>query len=296
MAYFVDPAISRKSKIVDTALATNEKAIPIPSVVEVSESGTCNRSCAFCPRSNPNYPDIKEFVDPNLVEKLSRQLNEVNFKGIFLFSGFVEPLLDKNIFELITIVNKNLPQARVEMVTNGDALNETRLTKLFNSGLKTVLISVYDGKEDADRFEALCKIVGLDDDQFVIRHRYLPEEKDFGITLSNRAGMMEEAEFPVQSRREPMKSPCHYPHYTFFMDYNGDVLLCPHDWGKKLVIGNMNKQDFLDIWTGEMALQSRRRLTKADRAFDPCATCDVKGTLMGQKHVDAWAKLDTQND
>ena len=24
------------------------------------------------------------------------------------------------------------------------------------------------------------------------------------------------------------------------MDYNGDVLMCPHDWGKKIILGNMN--------------------------------------------------------
>lgn len=291
MTKFFDPAIPRKSSIVDDALATDGNAIPIPSVVEVSESGTCNRKCVFCPRSAPDYPDVKEFIDPNLIDKLSSQLSEVGFRGIFLFSGFVEPTLDKNIFDLVALVHGNLPKAKVEMVTNGDVLDDDKLNRLFESGLSTILISVYDGKEDADRFEDMCKKAGLQDDQYVIRHRYLPEEESFGITLGNRAGMMDDAEFPVPSLKEPMDHPCHYPHYTFFMDYLGDVMLCPHDWGKKYILGNMNSQDFLDIWTGAAMSSVRDRLAKGDRLFSPCDVCDVEGTLMGGEHVKVWAAL-----
>ena len=117
MTGFIDPAIKRKSEIVNNALASTDGGIPLPSVVEVSESGTCNRSCAFCPRSNPEYPDLKEFIEPSLIDKLSGQLGDVRYKGIFLFSGFVEPLLDKNIYSLLALVRRNLPDVKLEMVT-----------------------------------------------------------------------------------------------------------------------------------------------------------------------------------
>ena len=52
----------------------------------------------------------------------------------------MEPLLDKNIFNLINTVRKYLPQSNIEMVTNGDPLNITRLKKLFSSGLNKILI------------------------------------------------------------------------------------------------------------------------------------------------------------
>ena len=289
MSSFFDPAIPRKSGHVDRALDSSAAGIPIPSVVEISESGTCNRSCKFCPRSNPDFPDVKEFIPPALLDKLTRQLAEIGFKGIFLFSGFVEPLLDKAIFDHVATVRRNLPEAKPEMVTNGDVLTEDRLKRLFDAGLSTILISVYDSAEDAERFEAMCRGVGLSDDQFVIRHRYLPPTSDFGITLSNRAGLMQDAEYAIDDTSEPLAHPCHYPLYTFFMDYLGDALLCPHDWGKKLIIGNMHEQNFQDIWTGPKANMARRRLLSSDRGFPPCNVCDVKGTLMGQKHAEAWA-------
>ena len=52
------------------------------------------------------------------------------------YSGFVEPLIDKNIFNLIKMLRNNLPKVNIEMVTNGDPLNLKRLNKLFeNNGL-----------------------------------------------------------------------------------------------------------------------------------------------------------------
>ena len=141
---FIDPLIKRKANLTRN-IQFSDKNIPLPSVIEISESGTSNRVCSFSPRSAPDFPDIKEFISEDLIIKLSKELSFYSNSGIFLFSGFVEPMLDKNIYNLIHIVRNNLPKAKIEMVTNGDALDETRAKKLFKSGLSTLLVSVYDG-------------------------------------------------------------------------------------------------------------------------------------------------------
>ena len=289
--FFLDPAISRKSEIVNEALHLVD-GWPLPSVVEISESGTCNRKCVFCPRSDPGYQDKKEFIDPWLIRKLVSELAAFSYSGIFLFSGFVEPLLDKLIYSHIRMIHKYLPLARIEMVTNGDVLNTDRLKQLFDSGLSTLLISVYDSLEDVHRFEAMCRSANLRQDQFVIRHRYLPESESFGITINNRAGMMSGALYSIPDSSKALELPCYYPHYTFFMDYLGDVLLCPHDWGKKSVVGNMTKETFRDIWLGPAFINSRTLLSAGNREFKPCNVCDVRGTLMGSAHVQAWSSLE----
>jgi radical SAM protein with 4Fe4S-binding SPASM domain len=287
---FMDPALERKSIIINESLQLNE-GWPLPSVVEVSESGTCNRTCSFCPRSAEDFIDIKEFIKPELILKLALDLAEVNYAGIFLFSGFVEPLLDKRIFSHVKTVRKYLPSAKIELVTNGDVLNIKRLKLLFKAGLSTILISVYDSAEDAERFRVMCVEAGLDNKQFVIRHRYLPEEQSFGITMNNRSGMMAKAVYSIPALREPLKTPCFYPHYTFFMDYLGDVLLCPHDWGKKKVLGNMFRSSFREIWLSKMFMSSRTSLAGSNRTFSPCKECDVKGDLMGSSHVNFWSNF-----
>ena len=131
---FLDPNIKRKSKLVNEQLTFIPKSnFPLPSEIEISESGTCNRKCSFCPRSDPNFEDIKEFISFSLHKKLCDELSEFNYSGTIRYSGFVEPLLDKNIYKLVKYARKILPDSNIEMVTNGDVLNESRL-------LKTILI------------------------------------------------------------------------------------------------------------------------------------------------------------
>ena len=292
---FFDPAILRKSALVDSGFTLSNSNLPLPSIVELSPSGTCNRVCDFCPRSDPAYPNDKSFMPMELLEKLTTELSAVNFSGLIIFSGFVEPLLDKNIYDQISILRTHLPESKIEVVTNGDMLDEQRLRRLFDNGLSTLLISVYDSKEEANRFNKMCLQTGLKDNQYVIRHRYLPPEQDFGITMNNRAGMLDKTKFKRPSLTEPLKKPCFYPNYNFFMDYLGDVLLCPHDWGKKMVVGNFYKQDFMEIWFSQLMMINRKKLNQGDRNFKPCNVCDVQGSLMGKKHAEAWGKLHNYN-
>jgi radical SAM protein with 4Fe4S-binding SPASM domain len=287
---FLDPAIKRKKNLVEKNLQFFH-GIPLPAEVEISESGTCNRTCSFCPRSAPGFEDKKEFLKTELFEKLCKELSGVLYSGTIRFSGFVEPLLDKNIFNLISIARKYLKTSNIEMVTNGDVLNVSRLKKLIESGLNTLLISVYDGKAAAAAFQEMCEEANLKEHQYVIRHRYLPSEQDFGITMSNRAGMMKNAGYKIDPLQKSLTDPCYYPHYTFFMDYNGDVLMCPHDWGKKKILGNLNNEDFMSIWTASVAIIARKNLNKGNRNFSPCNVCDVKGTLIGKEHSIAWNNL-----
>tara|TARA_B110000027_G_scaffold132223_1_gene157970 strand:- start:2699 stop:3583 length:885 start_codon:yes stop_codon:yes gene_type:complete len=284
---FLDPNIENKSKTVEDKIQLfeyNGITLPLPTEIEISESGTCNRSCSFCPRSASDFEDKKEFITNLLHEKLCLELKELNYKGTIRYSGFVEPLLDKNIYNLINMVRTHLPDSNVEMVTNGDPLNLKRLKKLFENGLNKILISAYDGKEDAQKLEDLCLSANLNQEQYMVRHRYYSEDEDFGITLSNRSGLMENAEFKIEKLKEPLKKPCYIPSYTFFLDYQGDVLMCPHDWGKKVILGNLNKENFLDIWFSKRSMSIRKMLNNSNRNFTPCNVCDVQGTFMGEKN------------
>ena len=68
------------------------------------------------------------------------------------------------------------------------------------------------------------------------------------------------------------------------MDYQGDVLMCPHDWGKKVILGNLNKNKLIDIWFSKKSMGIRKMLNNSNRNFSPCNICDVDGTFMGKKN------------
>jgi len=282
---FLDPNIKFKNETVEGRIQLykfQDKEYPLPTEIEISESGICNRKCSFCPRSAPDFKDVKEFISEDLILKVINELITLDYLGVIRFSGFVEPLLDKKIFSHIYNFKKFLPKARIELVTNGDVLNKDRLKKLFESGLDKILISVYDGIKDVNKFHRMVNECRLNEDQYIIRNRSLSEREDFGITLNNRAGMMKNAVFKIPDLKEPLKNPCYVPSYTFFFDYLGDVLMCPHDWGKKIVLGNLNRERLIDIWFKEKSMMLRRKLANANRKFLPCSVCDVDGTFIGK--------------
>ena len=288
---FFDPQIEVKEKAVAERLQfLPNSEIPLPSEVEISESGMCNRKCSFCPRSDPDYDHRNEFISFELHKKLCDELSSVNYKGLIIYSGFVEPMLDKQIYKLINYAKSTLPEARVEMLSNGDVLNEKRLKKIYDAGLDRLQISLYDGEEQHFKFIELGKKLNLTNAKYVLRARYLPEEQNFGITLSNRGGMLENATYKIPPRETKLNQKCFYPSYKFFLDYNGDVLMCSHDWGKKNILGNLKNENFLDIWLSLKSKESRKRLNLGDRSLSPCNVCDVQGDLIGKKHYEAWKK------
>ena len=98
-----------------------------------------------------------------------------------------------------------------------------------------------------------------------------------------KANNMNNTEYKIEALKEPLKSKCTYPAYTFFIDYNGDVLTCSHDWGKDLTMGNLNKQSIFEIWTGKKFTLARKNLLNANRNFSPCNVCNVRGGLIVTK-------------
>ena len=69
--------MENKSKTVESRIQLfeyNGLKLPLPTEIEISESGTCNRKCSFCPRSDPNFEDKKEFISNFLHKKLCNEL------------------------------------------------------------------------------------------------------------------------------------------------------------------------------------------------------------------------------
>ena len=62
-------------------------------------------------QEDPSYEDINEFIDSSLHSKLIDQLQSLNYRGVIRYSGFVEPLLDKNIYNLIKEVSQKYQSA-----------------------------------------------------------------------------------------------------------------------------------------------------------------------------------------
>ncbi|MGE3609185.1 MAG: SPASM domain-containing protein [Bacteriovoracaceae bacterium] len=290
---YIDPSTHLKKKLVSSALKYHN-GMPIFSLIEFNIYGNCNRSCSFCPVSMPEiYTRKMEGIDVSLFEKAMNDLREIDYQGTILFSAFSEPTLHKELPGIIRLAKRIVPQARVEMVSNGDTIrkNKQKLMGYYEAGIDRINFSLYDGPKQMEEFLNIRKELGLNEDQMNLRRRYF-EDGNFGMTISNRAGLINSNEYRDEKEEEivelPLKASCYYPSYMLLVDYSGEVILCPHDWEKKFTAGNIKDKTIWDIWAGDRFKLARKLLAEKNRKFAPCNKCDVKGDVMGKESFEAW--------
>ena len=274
--------IKRKAKRTDEVqfVEVNGARIPLFSWIDINANELCNRTCEFCPRGH-NYKNENVHMALGLATEIAKQLEELEYNGTISICGNGEPLLHKDIIGLVNCF-KTL---QVEIVTNGDRLNVELIKNLYANGLNFFVVSMYDGPEQIERNNKLFKEAGISEDQYTLRDRWHDENEEFGLILTNRAGIM-------KGTKELSSTVCHYMHYSMQIDWNGDVLFCVQSiYDKSVIHGNLNDQSMLDIWSSKKVNDYRKKLEAGNRGHHPCENCDAMGIIHGYNHVQEWRKL-----
>ena len=276
--------IKRRTVIVDDVLSTYN-GFPIPSWIELSIIDVCNRSCSFCPKSDPKIaPDTYQRMKINLINKLTEELKEIGYKGSVTLCGYGEPMLHKE----INLISKRLSEAAfVEIVTNGDTLKPEKIRELYANNVNKLLISMYDGEHQVKEFKEMIKKSQVPSDFVILRDRWYDATKDYGLKLTNRTGTIN-----IGKQEEIGKyKKCFYPSYQFLIDWNGDVYLCPQDWQRRIAMGNMMQEHIFEIWTSKIMTKFRKNLLNGERKDNPCSTCNAEGTILGKNHAKKWREV-----
>ena len=280
----IEQNLERRTVIVDDKLVKH-KSIPLPSWIELSIIDVCNRSCVFCPKSDPKIaPDTYQKMSSILASKISTELKEIGYNGSVTLCGYGEPMLHKEIYSIIKILAES---SFVEIVTNGDTLKPQSIIDLYNSNANKLLISLYDGPEQIKKFKEIIKESGVPDEFVMLRDRWYDANEDYGLKLTNRSGTIN-----VGQQEELNKYTfCNYPAYSLMIDWNGDVFLCPQDWQRRITMGNVMQQHIFDIWTGSAITKYRKNLLQGKRCDSPCKECNAEGTVLGNNHAKEWKKI-----
>lgn len=284
--------LRRKSAYVDRVQLVDGK--PLFSLIDISLTELCNRSagspkaCVFCPRIDPDfYPNQALHMSMGLLRKIAGELSYLRFEGVVVLCGYGEPLLHPNIVEVVQQLKSVSPKDkfRVEVVTNGDRLSVGLIARLREAGLDFLVVSLYDGPEQVPKFRKMLTDANLvEHEHYILRDRWHTEADDFGLKLTNRAGVVGVGH---QDEVDTHKN-CHYPSYQMQVDWNGNIILCPQDWQKRLCFGNLNNQTMLEIWRSPALHKRRIKLIDGRREDSPCKNCNADGTLHGFNHVPIW--------
>ena len=294
-APIIDSTTKRKNAIAAARLKTRD-GIPVFSIVEISVVAACNRRCPFCPVSDDYYKQLglSGVMKLPLYEKLLNDLRSIEYSGMILFSGESEPLLHRRLDRLIAKTKLVLPDCQIEVNSNGDLLTAKKLKDLFDSGLDTLSISMYDGPQQIEQFSSLRSEVGLTDSQVLLRRRYY-QDGNFGINMTNRGGLVDSDAFRSdrmvtndQKQSFPINQECYYPFYMLTVDVGANVTICSHDWAKRYIVGNFAKDHIFDIWVDKRFDVARRNLAKCDRSLPSCRECNAIGDLIGEQSFKSW--------
>jgi radical SAM protein with 4Fe4S-binding SPASM domain len=268
--------IKRRQEIEAEYFANLDKDDILASIssIDITTIDLCNRDCVFCPRHDPQvYPNRNLYMTAEGAAILGQKISTLDYTGTIAISGFGENLLNPEILGIVKELRKTNPKAYIEANTNGDPLDLEMFDQLRANGLNMLNINVYDGPEQIDQFdEMLQKAEG-----YRYRVHYNPD--DYGIIFNNRSGLID---WIPSEPKDVAGSPCYMPFYKLMIDWNGDVLFCANDWGRERIVGNLFQQSIMDVWMSKEMLKVRMRLSKGNRNFSPCKTCNVKGTLVGE--------------
>ena len=243
-------------------------------LIDIMATELCNLTCEFCPRAH-GYPNLNLHMDLKIVEKVAKDLSISFYQNRILYCGFGESLLYNHLTESIQIFKKHMPwQRNIHLVTNGDKLTYDKILELTDAGLNKFFVSMYDGPEQEDKFKELFLKAGVDN--YILQHYYKPPEEDYGfLHLSNRAGYL--------FHENLINDGCNIPFYAMSLHWNGDVLLCSHDWEKKQIMGNVMEKSIQDIWLKSELLNRFRKELMKSRNMHPCNKCNIKGLLYGNE-------------
>jgi len=257
-------------------------------------------------------------MDDALYLRLLEDLRCVGSVGKVYLMLQNEPLLDGHLAERLRSARSILGHhVQLSIVTSGSLLNSARIEELVTCGLDHVSVSI-DAFHEATYFRVRSGLdfrqVVWNTEQLLRRARRVRvtvrflrqrinqgEESSFARfwksrgahvrfdRLTNRAGMLDgfnsmqgeshsrfsRAFNSLFNRAIPF---CPLPFAWLNVLWDGRVILCPHDWAPRDILGDLSKQSVREVWNSE-PMNHYRLLARQCRTSEStvCRECSLAG-------------------
>lgn len=260
-----------------------ETVIPLstPYLVFLDPSDLCNQQCKFCPTGNVKMirKIRKQQIMPlDLYKKIIDDLCTMPepIKTLRLYSDG-EPLLNVSFPKMVEYAASTGRFELLDTTTNGLLLDEEVNAELISAGLDKIFLSVpqtytkryvevvkdlYVSSRLSSRLQIYTKIIGdglsvNETDRFMddfgdISDRIFIENLSpcwplFNVDISTWGkGIYNQ---PLPERGVEV---CPYLFYSLKINSDGTVSTCFLDWTHQMLLGDLKKESFIDIWNGKL--------------------------------------------
>jgi len=277
-----------------------------PWVVFVDPSISCNIQCKFCYHSSNN---IKGIMKWDLYKKIISDIKlfEFHIKTLRLYA-FGEPLLNPKFSDMVKYAKDEQIAETIDTTTNGSLFSPKLNLKIIEAGIDRINISVIG--INAEQYKSFSNY-SINFEKYVdnIAHLYHNRNKciifikingdviskedqqkflEIFTPISNGIGIehiincwqlpeldnIKNKEVGVYGQPISHVEICPYILYAITIHSDGQVSACFLDWSKKLLIGDINQTNLVDIWNSYRINNLRKLMLKMLRFSHPiCKSC-----------------------
>jgi len=271
-----------------------------PRIYQIELTSKCNFKCTFCPRTQDL---VKNRVRDLTIEMSFKQFKIVLdkmpwLKSLELFM-FGEPFLQKDLPKCIaectkgdisTVIASNLMLATPErvdevfeagldyLVMDIDSLDEKKYLKyrvggnfeLLQERVKYILAH-------PKRPYCIVQTISLDKEKEYTEEEFLewtgglkPDIITYKFLDTFRGLILDKGEF---------KGICKDPFYGFSIHADGNIVPCDKDWSGINVMGNIFKDDVMEVWHSKKYKNFRKQMLSKNHKPPMCRKC-VEGGLI----------------
>lgn len=266
--------------------------IPLFNKVYFEVRTRCDGNCEFCAASiqNESRRDIE--MPFELYKNVIDQLKQLSYSGGIAYHVNNDPLIFKDLPEFASYARQVLPDAWIQILTNGRALTASKGAKLLEAGINELTINDYNDDLQAPLPKNVQEFRDI-----VLANYYKPEQIGSGhkpvlnseanifhfnvfrspasIVKTSRAGTSPNKRKPSTS----VRGFCEHPFTQFNITADGRVSMCCADLFFSVPMGNVKNESIIEIWHGDQFNKVRKSLLKGDRnTIETCRQCDYYGS------------------
>jgi radical SAM protein with 4Fe4S-binding SPASM domain len=288
-----------------------------PFVVQMFPIYACNFKCEYC--FHATAKNTRGFVSDWPVMKMGLYRKCIDDMALFenrlkvlRFVGMGEPLLHKNISEMIEYAVANNVAEKVELLTNGSLLKPAMSDSLIAAGLSRLVVSLQGISKE--KYKSISK-VDIDFDELVANIQYFYNKRakthlyikivdyalggtddqnrffeTFGdicdtIAVENAVPIMPGVDYSkvlktADGKKTQFGLPvgsiqvCPQPFFTMQINPDGKVVPC-YQISYPGIMGDVNHQSVREIWNGEGYRSFRLKMLEGRaKASHVCAHCN----------------------
>lgn len=239
--------------------------------IDIETINRCNGTCPFCPVNAKEEQRPYAKMSEDLFKKIIDDLHELNYsKSLALFDNN-EPFLDERIVEFQKYVRKSLPNAFLDLWTNGSLLTLDKFIEIIPY-LDRIVIDNYNDELILNPNSKIISEYIKDKpnlmDKVVI---YMRKQNEVLTSRGGTAPNKKDGDYHIDTK-------CVLPFQQFNVRPDGKVSLCCNDALGTYTLGDLNKQSIKEVWYSDEYMKIRKEMKENGRRnLKLCNNCDTIG-------------------